>query len=134
MTKRAPWGFEAARKKAESYASDKERVSRLLGDAMNKARKHRARLESLWEGLTTLIRLVGAWVRGQYTAVPWRTIVVALAAILYFLNPFDIIPDAIPFAGYVDDAWILAFVLGSIRKDLENFLSWERSRTGPETA
>lgn len=48
-----------------------------------------------------------------------------LGAILYFLNPFDIVPDALPFIGYIDDVTILGWVISSLRSDIEDFRRWE---------
>src|SRR5262249_37885330 len=52
--------------------------------------------------------------------VPKRYKVLAIAALLYFINPFDAIPDWIPGAGYVDDAGALAALIMSIRKIIDS--------------
>lgn len=39
-----------------------------------------------------------------------------LAAILYFVSPVDIVPDAIPAAGLVDDAVIVPAILAGLRQ------------------
>ncbi len=122
-----PWTFEKTRRKAEGFARDAERLRNLLDDATDKARKNRGKVAEFWEGLNALFRLVRAWASGSYTQVPWRTIVLAVAAILYFVNPLDLIPDFIPAAGFLDDAGVVAFVLESIRKDLGVFKDWEHS-------
>jgi uncharacterized membrane protein YkvA (DUF1232 family) len=120
--------FDLAHKQAEECSNDKSRVGTLLSGAERKAERDRDRLGELWDTLGALIRLLRAWARGRYTVVPWRTLVFALAGILYFLDPLDIIPDPIPVIGYVDDAAVLAFVLRAIRKDVERFLAWEGDR------
>jgi uncharacterized membrane protein YkvA (DUF1232 family) len=43
--------------------------------------------------------------------VPWRKKIVLAVLILYLAMPFDLVPDFIPVAGYLDDAVIVAFVL-----------------------
>jgi uncharacterized membrane protein YkvA (DUF1232 family) len=122
-----PWTFEKTRRKAEAFAHDAEKLRNLLDDAAGKARQNRGKVAEFWEGLNALFRLVRAWVSGKYTLAPWRTIVLAIAGILYFVNPLDLIPDFIPVAGFLDDAAVVAFVLESIRKDLGVFQDWERS-------
>lgn len=119
--------FDLARQQAEEYSHDRSRVGGLLSGAEHKAERDRNRLGEAWETLGTLVRLLRAWARGRYTVVPWRTLVFALAGILYFLDPLDLIPDPIPVIGYLDDATVLAFVLRAIRKDVERFLAWERT-------
>jgi uncharacterized membrane protein YkvA (DUF1232 family) len=37
--------------------------------------------------------------------------VVAFLAVLYLLSPFDIVPDVIPFAGWLDDIIVVPFAL-----------------------
>jgi uncharacterized membrane protein YkvA (DUF1232 family) len=69
--------------------------------------------------------MLKAWSKGDYQSVPWKTIVLSLATVIYFLNPFDVAPDFIPGIGYLDDAVVLGFVVNSIKKELERFLRWE---------
>lgn len=119
--------FDRARRRAEEYASDPRKVSGLLEDAERKAERNRHRLEKILDGLHSLFRLIGAWLRGRYHVVPWRTMVLSIAAVIYFVNPLDIVPDFLPMFGFLDDAGVLAFVLQSIRKDIDRFLEWEQS-------
>jgi uncharacterized membrane protein YkvA (DUF1232 family) len=118
--------FERARQRAEDFASNPERLSELLEDARRKTERNRDRISEVLEGLQSLFRLLTAWVHGRYSVVPWRTIVLSIAATIYFVNPFDLIPDLLPAVGFFDDAGVLAFVLQSIRRDLDRFLDWER--------
>lgn len=61
----------------------------------------------------------------RYTAVPWKTISTVVFIILYVLMPMDLIPDFIPFVGYVDDVTVLALGLNLIETDLEHYLKWK---------
>jgi len=114
------------RKRAQKYVKDPERTGQLLDEAIKKAKQNKGNLERVWNELLALFRLVHAWRKGTYTEVPRNTIIWIIAAIIYFLNPFDVIPDFIPVIGYVDDAAVIGFVIKSIRSDLDNFLEWER--------
>lgn len=116
------------RETAKEYARDKKKTGMLLQGAMEKAERKRGVLQKVWDDLMTLFRLVGAWVGGTYTALPWETIVWIIAAIIYFVNPFDVIPDFIPGLGYLDDAAVIAFVANSVRGDIEDFRAWEKSQ------
>ncbi len=51
----------------------------------------------------------------------WFGIIVAL---VYIINPFDIVPDAIPFVGAIDDGVVAALELALIRKDLRKYRNW----------
>ncbi len=98
---------------------------RLTASVMEKAQKHRNELRSFWDDLQTLIRFVRAWASGEYRKVPWRTIAVAVGALLYVLDPLDAIPDWIPGIGFVDDAAVVTALVATLRADLGRFLEWE---------
>ena len=42
---------------------------------------------------------------------PWYAKLTALLSIIYLLSPADIVPDIIPFAGYIDDIVIVPFLI-----------------------
>ncbi len=117
--------FESVAAEAGKVASDRNRVRRVVEQALTKAYRNRRWLLGVWVDLLALCRLVAAWSRGEYRPLPWKSLVLALAGILYFLNPLDISPDVIPGIGFLDDAGILALVVNSIRDDLRQFLKWE---------
>ena len=75
-----------------------------------------------------LLRLLQAYLHGEYTRIPWASVVSATAAVLYFVMPIDLIPDFIPVGGFVDDASVIAFVAAQIREDLDRFLQWEAAQ------
>ncbi len=120
--------FRSAKDEARKYACDRARTGRLVEDVLTKAYRNRGWLQKIWDDLLTLCRLIRAWSRGEYKRLPWKSLILALAAIIYFLNPVDISPDMIPGIGFVDDAAMIALVLNSIRGDLRRFLEWEVSR------
>ena len=44
---------------------------------------------------------------------------ILLAALAYFVLPFDGIPDLLPFLGFTDDAAVIAIALGKIQMHLK---------------
>jgi uncharacterized membrane protein YkvA (DUF1232 family) len=72
-----------------------------------------------------LISAVRDYSRGAYRKVPYRTVAVIAAALLYVLNPFDLIPDAIPGVGLLDDATVVGFALAMVEQDLEDYKAWK---------
>jgi uncharacterized membrane protein YkvA (DUF1232 family) len=74
------------------------------------------------------LRLVRAYVKGEYREVPWESIAIAIGGLIYVISPVDLIPDAIPVAGYADDAAVIALVVASVLPELVKFRDWEVSQ------
>jgi uncharacterized membrane protein YkvA (DUF1232 family) len=53
------------------------------------------------------------------------TIAAAAFALIYVFNPFDLVPDVLPFIGAVDDASIIAACLMMIERDLIKYRDWK---------
>jgi len=119
--------FSKIENNAKEYVEDKKNIGRLLNEALEKADKSKGLLGKILDDLIVLFRLVKAWGRGKYSTVPIRTITLIIATLLYFVNPFDVIPDFIPAVGYLDDAALIAAGIQAIRGDLSDFKRWEKS-------
>ena len=116
---------------AEGYIKQPSRLKTLLVDAFNKAREKKEIGElahDAWETLQSLFRLIKMSATGEYTGVPNTTVVAAVAVLVYFLSPIDIIPDFIPVVGLLDDVALLAWFSTSIKHELDKFHEWESTK------
>ncbi len=129
-----PRGFKRFRRKAERATQEPGRVWSIAQRAAGKLGKHRGRLGQLRADLPVLLRLARAWARKEYRAIPWKSIVSVIAALLYFVSPVDLIPDLIPFFGFIDDAAVVAYVLKSLKTDLETFQKWEADEPSADSS
>jgi uncharacterized membrane protein YkvA (DUF1232 family) len=117
--------FSAARDRAERLLRDPEATETLLGAAQTRTRGMRAgKLSKVMNELKAMLRLVKAYVSGEYKAVAWESMVLVVAALIYLVSPVDVIPDVLPF-GLADDATVLMFVGGLVHEELEAFMEWE---------
>lgn len=126
MATKIPPMFKRFKKRATKIITNPGKVLDELTKADAKAEAQGNVIEKFVEDLKLLIRLVRAWANGSYKDVPVATIILAVAAIIYFVSPVDFIPDWIPVFGYSDDALVVAFVISAIRGDLEKFRGWEK--------
>jgi len=110
---------------AEQLFGRTRETTLLLADAVRKSERNRRKLRSLWRDLSALLRLLRAWKDRSYTRLPKKTIVAGLAALIYFVNPMDLMPDVLPLIGFIDDAAVIGLVMAAIRDDLERFQEWE---------
>jgi uncharacterized membrane protein YkvA (DUF1232 family) len=120
--------FKASLDKAKARASklmkDPQATEIFLEEAYRKAKGRKTALSSIKDDLSTLLKMLRAWVRGEYRQVPWRVIVSGMAGLIYFVNPLDLIPDFIAGAGLFDDITVLGMVFAAIKADLEKFRMW----------
>ncbi|HET9857214.1 MAG TPA: YkvA family protein [Chthoniobacterales bacterium] len=134
-SKKAPRSpaFSQALTNARSYAKDPERLRQLFKEAVKKAPTiPREPFKDLWAYFQAMLRLIRAYYRREYRNVPLQNLVMIVGAIIYILNPFDLIPDWIAGLGFADDAVVLAFAVRQTRQTLDDFMTWEiRSRARP---
>jgi len=118
----------AALQLARRYASDRHRTRHLVDQADAKVHHQHGALHRLRGDFLELLGMIRAWASGKYTVVPWKSLLMAIAAVLYFVNPFDLVPDFLPLTGLVDDVAVLAYVLRSLQKDLTRFRDWQQAQ------
>ena len=133
--KRAPRSpaFSQALTDAKLFARDPERLRQLFKEAVKKIPTiPRDPFKELWAYFQAMLRLIRAYYRREYRNVSTQNLVMIVGAIIYILNPLDLIPDWIVGLGFADDAVILAFAVRRTRQTLDDFMAWEiTSRAGP---
>jgi uncharacterized membrane protein YkvA (DUF1232 family) len=88
-------------------------------------------LQRLLTQVLLCLELVRDYRSGEYQQIaPWAMAAVAFA-LLYFINPLELIPDVIPVVGYLDDVAILALILKLVRKELQQYAAWKKARAQP---
>lgn len=83
------------------------------------------KLFKLFDQVKLVMEMLKDFRAKKYTDIPWRTIGLLTAALLYFLNPFDIIPDFLPLLGYTEDAVAFLAIFKSLQTDLKNYCLWK---------
>jgi uncharacterized membrane protein YkvA (DUF1232 family) len=111
---------------ARACLNDSETLLALFNDAAKKAAAvPREPFTEYWPYLQTMLRLIRAYHRGQYNQIPDNALLWIVAALNYLIDPFDLIPDATPVLGFVDDATVIEFVTDKTRQTLDDFMMWE---------
>lgn len=54
-------------------------------------------------------------------SIPWYKKSVVVATLVYFIMPFDAIPDMLPLIGYLDDFGVIAAVLAFLGREIEPY-------------
>ena len=74
-----------------------------------------------------LVAMIDDFATGSYRNIPFYSMAVGVAGLLYLIDPVDVIPDFIPNIGYVDDAQVLDISFEMIRTDIDAYRSWKNS-------
>jgi len=120
--------FKNAEEKAYSYARNTQRITDLIRSVSAKS----SRMEgsegsdlSFLDHVRTLMRMLLAYKRGEYKTIPWKSLVLIIATLVYFVSPFDFIPDLLPIVGVSDDIALVLWVVKSLKDDIMDFRTWE---------
>tara|TARA_Y100001949_G_scaffold142553_1_gene124910 strand:+ start:335 stop:730 length:396 start_codon:yes stop_codon:yes gene_type:complete len=116
--------------KAKKIINDDEKLKELIDDVLKKLKEvssDKKTSAKLNDSLRLFIRIINAYTSKEYTYVPWKTICLIVAGLIYFIYPVDLIPDFIPVSGLIDDVALIAWIYESIQDDIENFLEWEKT-------
>jgi uncharacterized membrane protein YkvA (DUF1232 family) len=118
--------FAKAVKSAKSYVGNPQRLQSLFEEAARQASSMpKEPFQETWPYFQAMLRLIRAYSQGNYRDVPESTLVVIIAAIIYVVDPLDVIPDALPALGFLDDATVLALAVRRSRQTLDEFMAWE---------
>jgi len=123
--------FDLAMGQAAKIAGKPARILALIAQLTLKLKK--TDLNSingfiLKEKFLLLGRLLKAHVTGQYQIQSFRIVLILLAAIIYLVNPLDLIPDFIFGMGLVDDLAVVTWVFQAISTEVNAFDSWEKEQ------
>lgn len=108
---------------AEKVLNDADKLEELLQALEKKLKKIPAVGEKL-SYVPVMVLLIRSYIKKEYTQVPLGSIIAAISSVLYVVNHFDLIPDSIPLAGYLDDAAVLTVALKMIESDIDDYKKW----------
>lgn len=128
MSGRQRGAFLMAKRAARQVLRRRLRILRLTRDAYVKLGAGEGVMSRVADDLRAMLRLSKAWARREYRSVPWKSMLYITAAIVYFVNPVDLIPDVLTGIGFVDDAAVVGAVVRSVHSQLDAFRRWESSR------
>lgn len=120
--------FRMAQRIAGKVMRRRIRMYKLLRAGYKKMASNEGSVVKVADDLRTLFRLARRWTRKEYRMIPWRSMLYGVAAIVYFVNPVDLIPDAIAGLGFLDDVVVVGAIVKAIQKDLDDFRWWEEQQ------
>jgi uncharacterized membrane protein YkvA (DUF1232 family) len=119
---------EFVKEGAEKITPDDIKTAAERSEEINKQFSSRGPLKRFIEDGKLLGALIKDWRAGNYRTAIYGTIAAAAFALLYVFNPFDLMPDVLPFIGAIDDAAVLGACLMLIERDLRQYRSWKENQ------
>ncbi len=99
-------------------------------EEINQKFSSRGPLKRFVEDGKLLIALVKDYRAGGYRQAPFGIIAAIVFSLIYVFNPFDLMPDVLPFIGAVDDAAVVGACLLLVEKDLKKYRNWLERGSG----
>lgn len=122
--------IEGILQRAKDTVSQNEKVQSLLTDVKGRLEKisnDSNERSTFIHQLQVIVRMVRAYISGNYSAFSTSTLVTLVFALVYFITPIDLIPDFIPALGLTDDISLVYFIFRSLAEDIEKFKAWEET-------
>ena len=115
--------LDKATGEAQEVISNPSKVDEILLQLENKLQEVPAIGETL-SNLPTMIAMVKAWIKKEYTVVSPKVIACLVGSIIYLLKKNDLISDRIPIIGIADDLTVVGLALKLSEQELEAFRNW----------
>ncbi len=115
--------------KVEALSGKENKIRELISGVGNKlsSLKNNPRIQKLIEPVSVFIRMIKAHFAGTHK-LSGTTLGLLLLALVYFLSPFDLIPDFLGIFGFADDLSVILAVYAKVKDEIEQFLDWERTQ------
>ena len=113
--------------KAEELLKDQEKTEEFLRK-LEKKLKLIPKVGDTLAYAPIMVSFVRSYINKEYREVPMGTIVAIVSALIYVLAPIDLISDAIPGIGYIDDAFVIGACLKLVKSDIDEYQVWRENK------
>lgn len=115
---------------AKSIQVDNHKLKELLESAKEKIENNNE-LNEILDDVKLLIQLIKDWMKGDYKEVSNNSIILIIIALLYLVNPFDLIPDFLV-GGFIDDLFVILYVIKRLSVELKTYKEWKETANQSE--
>ena len=127
LRKQAEGILEGSKDKASAFLEDGGKMDQLLEQVEEKLATVPKAGVYLAE-VPRMIALLKDYIQKDYTEVPKKSLIFIVAALLYLVNPRDIIPDKFIGVGLIDDAAVVAACIALTKADLDAYDAWKDAK------
>ena len=123
--------LDNSKEKAATFLEDGGKMDQLLEQVEAKLASVPKAGEYLKE-VPRMIALLKDYIQKDYTEVPKSALIMIVAALLYLVNPKDLIPDKYLGIGLLDDAAVVAACIALTKKELDSYDAWKDAKAEAE--
>lgn len=104
--------------KAQSYIGKTSKILNLVGYLQPYL--HKDGLKDAKEDIILLIDYITDFAKGNYTDYNVNRLLIVIAALLYVIDPIDMVPDFIV-GGFLDDVTVIGWAITKVAQELEDY-------------
>ena len=104
--------------KAQSYIGKTSKILNLVGYLQPYL--HKDGLKDAKEDMILLIYYITDVAKGNYTDYNVNRLLIVIAALLYVIDPIDMVPDFI-IGGFLDDVTVIGWAITKVAQELEDY-------------
>ena len=104
--------------KAQSYIGKTSKILNLIGYLQPYL--HKDGLKDAKEDMILLIDYITDVAKGNYTDYNVNRLLIVIAALLYVIDPIDMVPDFIV-GGFLDDVTVIGWAITKVAQELEDY-------------
>lgn len=109
---------------SEKILKDSSRLNKLYKLALKKFDKL-GLSEFTLQNLKIMISMAQDFINGNYRAYNRKNVILIISGLLYLVNPFDLIPDFLIGIGFLDDIYVMKFIIKKITKEIDRYNAWK---------
>jgi uncharacterized membrane protein YkvA (DUF1232 family) len=111
----------------EEFNKGKYSRDNISEEELNEAYAKGKNLGDLFEIFKDLIGMVADAVKGNYK-IDKVSLAFLIGVIIYVISPIDLIPDAIPIVGWIDDSALVGFAVKKYADIINDWKRWKREQ------
>ena len=112
--------------KREKRFYEKFKKSKITLEDLKKAKSFTKYLGNISEKFELLIRMMISDFKGEFNISVTEKITI-IGAIVYVINPFDAVPDILPFFGFADDIAVVTYIFTKINSLILKYENYENT-------
>ncbi len=113
----------------DAVIKQEEKVKNLVSKTISKIGKlgEDPRIKKLVAPIGVFVRMIKAHFNGAHK-LTGSTLGLLVLGLVYFISPFDIVPDFLGFFGFADDLSVILAIYAKVKDEVDEFLDWERTQ------